>query len=344
VGPADSVLVAFAGHGVQFRGEDEVYFCPAGAKLADKTTLVSLSDIYRELEKCPAGFKGLLSDACRNDPLVAEARSAGRVELGSVTRPRTAVPPGGLVSLFSCSPGEQAFESGELQHGVFFHYVIRGLRADADLDHDGQVTLPELEQYVKKEVYRFVRAEYGKEQTPDLVGKTRGLVPLVEGLTPASPAVARRGPPDEGFWLFENPPRDQVRGKYGFELTDAWVDHLRQATVRFNTGGTGAFVSADGLVVTNHHVASGVLAAISTPQQDRLKDGFYAATAAEEVKCPGLEMAVVVGAEDVTRRVNAAADRAAAVAAVEKESLDLTGLRSEVVTLYQGGEYHLYRY
>jgi Peptidase S46 len=158
---------------------------------------------------------------------------------------------------------------------------------------------------------------------------------------------------DEGMWTFDNLPRDQLRERYGFEPPPGWVEHLRSAAVRFNSGGSGAFVSADGLVMTNHHVGADTLQKISTPKKDYYKDGFLARARAEEVRAPDLELNVLVGIEDVTERVNArvteemddaAANvaRRAAMAEIEKRSLEQTGLRSDVVTLYQGGRYALY--
>ena len=135
---ADSVLVAFAGHGVQFRGSDEVYFCPADARPDDKATLIPLNEVYQALAECEAQFKLLLSDACRNDPVVAVTRRA-TVNLESVTRPQLLKPPGGVAVLFSCSEGELAFENDTLKHGVFFHFVIQGLRGEADFNHDQQI-------------------------------------------------------------------------------------------------------------------------------------------------------------------------------------------------------------
>ena len=160
---------------------------------------------------------------------------------------------------------------------------------------------------------------------------------------------------DEGMWPFNNVPRAEIKRRYGFEVTDAWLRKVQMASVRFNNGGSGSFVSSDGLVLTNHHVASDTLQKISTPQKDYVKDGFYARTRAEEVKAPDLELNVLQGVEGVTDRVNSAvrpgmtpaeanAARRAAIAAIEKESLGATGLRSDVVTLYQGGQYDLYRY
>jgi hypothetical protein len=162
-------------------------------------------------------------------------------------------------------------------------------------------------------------------------------------------------PADEGMWLYSAPPRRRLAEKYQFEPSDAWLEHLRLSSVRFNTGGSAEFVSEDGLLLSNHHVGRGSLQRLSSKEHDYLRDGFYARTLAEEKKCEGVELVVLVSIEDVTARVNAAvpadlpvekatAARRAVLAGIEKESLEKTGLRSDVVTLYQGGQYHLYRY
>src|SRR5262245_21407314 len=175
---SDSVIVAFAGHGVEFRGSGDNFFCPMDAALSDKQTLVSLSNVYKELEQCQAGFRLLLADACRNDPVADHSRRV-TADLTSVSRPQIAQPPGGVAALFACSAGELAFEHEDLKHGVFFHYLIKGLEGEADLDGDRTVSLSELDLYIKKRVPDFVRGKYGKEQNPNLVGNTRGLVPVV---------------------------------------------------------------------------------------------------------------------------------------------------------------------
>ena len=160
---------------------------------------------------------------------------------------------------------------------------------------------------------------------------------------------------DEGMWLFNAPPLKQLKEKYQFEPTPQWLEHLQKASVRFNSGGSGSFVSAKGLVITNHHVGADTLQKISDPQHNYLKEGFYARTQADEIKSNDLELNVLMSIEDVTARVNgavkarmtndqASSARNSVIAAIEKESKDKTGLRSDVVTLYQGGAYHLYRY
>src|SRR5207302_5955241 len=159
---------------------------------------------------------------------------------------------------------------------------------------------------------------------------------------------AASGFADEGMWLFNAPPLRQLKEKYKFEPTQQWLEHLQKASVRFNSGGSGSFVSATGLCITNHHVGADALQKASSERHNYLKDGFYAKTNAEEIKCADLELNVLISTEDVTARVNAAvksgmtpdqasAARGSAIALIEKESKEKTGLRSDVVTLYQGG-------
>lgn len=160
---------------------------------------------------------------------------------------------------------------------------------------------------------------------------------------------------DEGMWLFDNPPKKQIKEKYGFELEDEWLKHVQLSSVRFGRGGSASFVSADGLILTNHHVGARQLAALSTPENDLLETGFYAEKLEDELKCTALEINILISTEDVTEKVNAAiksgmsveeSDKArrAVITGIEQESKEKTGLKSEVMTLYQGGAYHLYRY
>jgi len=160
---------------------------------------------------------------------------------------------------------------------------------------------------------------------------------------------------DEGMYLFNDLPTQLLNERYGFEPTDQWADHLRLASVRFNSGGSGSFVSSNGLVLTNHHVASDTLQKLSTPERNLVDEGFLARSHEDELKAPDLELNQLVSIEDVTSRVTEAVDpqgsaeeavqqRNAVIATIEQESLDETGLRSDVVTLYGGAKYHLYRY
>jgi hypothetical protein len=160
---------------------------------------------------------------------------------------------------------------------------------------------------------------------------------------------------DEGMWLYNAPPTDKIKSKYGFELTQPWLDHVRLSSVRFNNGGSGSFVSADGLTFTNHHVGAGCVQQLSTEGHDYIKTGFYAKTQAEEAKCPNLELNQLVGIEDVTDKINSgvkpemsAADagqaQRAAMSQVEKDCSTASGLRCDVVIFYSGQVYNLYKY
>src|SRR5215475_9579657 len=168
-------------------------------------------------------------------------------------------------------------------------------------------------------------------------------------------ALCRISAADEGMWLYNAFPKDKVKAKYGFAPTQQWLDHVQLSSVRFNNGGSGSFVSADGLTFTNHHVGAVCVQQLSTHGHDYIKEGFYAKTQAEEGKCPDLELNVLVGIEDVTAKVNAGvkpdmstadAGRAqrAAMSQIEKDCSTTTGLRCDVATFYSGEVYNLYKY
>jgi hypothetical protein len=158
---------------------------------------------------------------------------------------------------------------------------------------------------------------------------------------------------DEGMWLFNEFPKDKVKATYGFEPTQEWLDHVRLSSARAPNG-SSSFVSPDGLIFTNHHIAQGCIHDLSTNGKDYMKDGFYAPARAEEPKCPGMEFVVLQSIEDVTAKVDAAvkpgmsdADagkaQREAMSGLEKECS--TGdIRCDVVTLYSGALYHLYKY
>ena len=167
---------------------------------------------------------------------------------------------------------------------------------------------------------------------------------------------------DEGMWPFNNIPRAEIKKKYGFDVTDEWLKKVQTASVRFNNGGSGSFVSPNGLVLTNYHIVEDFVGELSTAQKDYAKEGFVARTQSEEMKIPNVELNELVSIEDVTTRIedvttrvspfvtpamsdaDALAARRKEIAAIEAESTKATGLRSDVVTLYQGGQYNLYRY
>jgi hypothetical protein len=160
---------------------------------------------------------------------------------------------------------------------------------------------------------------------------------------------------DEGLWLFNQAPVQTIEKAYGFKVTPAFLDHLRLSAVRFNSGGTGSFVSPNGLLFTNHHVASDCIQKVSTAQHDYMKDGFLAARPEDERPCPDLEVNQLLKITNVTERVNEGIDPAAPaaeanrlkkakMAAIEKECNTATGNRCDVVTLFSGAQYHLYEY
>ncbi len=165
-----------------------------------------------------------------------------------------------------------------------------------------------------------------------------------------SPAAA-----DEGMWLFNEFPSEAFAAEYGFTPGESWLEQVQAATVRFNNGGSGSFVSPDGLVMTNHHVGFDCIQKVSSAENDYISEGFTAASRDDELPCPDLELNVLDSIERVTGRVQGAVEdgmdaaaageaRRGAIAAIEAECSEETGLRCDVVRLYAGGEYDLYRY
>ena len=160
---------------------------------------------------------------------------------------------------------------------------------------------------------------------------------------------------DEGMWLFNDLPVKHLQEKHGFTPTPEWSEHIMKSSVRFNVGGSASFISSNGLVLTNHHVGSDTLFKLSNDENDYYNDGFLAKSIDEELKAPDLELNQLINIVDVTAKVNAAvtdglsaADaakaRRAAIADIEKVATDESKLRSNVITLYGGGRYHLYQY
>lgn len=160
---------------------------------------------------------------------------------------------------------------------------------------------------------------------------------------------------DEGMWTFDNPPLKQWKERYNFEPSPEWLDKVRLASPRVS-GASGGFVSPNGLLATNHHVASGYISRLSTKERDLMKTGFYAKTPGEELKIPDGQVSVLQSFDNVTERIHAAAKtaatdaeaaakRTAEIATIEKDCTDNSGgLRCDVISFYSGGEYWLYRF
>jgi hypothetical protein len=165
----DLVLVAFSGHGVQFKGERAHYFCPMDARLGDKQTLVSLSEVYDQLKACPAGRKLMFVDACRDDPEAPGSKFVARIEREA--RPQEENVPASVAAVFSCSRGQYSYESEELKRGVFFHFLIEGLKGKAARNRE--VGLLDLVHYVQGEVPDYVKEHVGARarQLPQLVSE-----------------------------------------------------------------------------------------------------------------------------------------------------------------------------
>ncbi|MBR5627367.1 MAG: S46 family peptidase, partial [Thermoguttaceae bacterium] len=160
---------------------------------------------------------------------------------------------------------------------------------------------------------------------------------------------------EEGMWLFSSPPAQEVKTKYGFELTPKFLEHLQKSSIRFSNGGSASFVSSNGLIMTNHHIAESSLNKLSTPEKNLLENGFYAATLEEELKCPELELRVLLKIADATQQINSAVKpemtsteaeeaRRAAMNKIEQEMSKSTGNKCEIVSFYHGAFYHLYQY
>ncbi len=172
----------------------------------------------------------------------------------------------------------------------------------------------------------------------------------IAALLSAAPAFA-----DEGMWTYNNFPAAKVKAKYGFEPTKDWLDHLRLASVRIAGGCSASVVSADGLVMTNHHCARECIENLSgLTKKDFNKDGFFAKTEKDEARCPGMELNQLAEITDVTRKVQDATKdvpvekfsdvQKATIAGIEKDCATSDEFRCEVVTLYRGGRYDLYKY
>ena len=160
---------------------------------------------------------------------------------------------------------------------------------------------------------------------------------------------------DKGMWLLDNFPSDRVEKLYGFRPDQKWLDRVRLSAARLAHGCSAGFVSPRGLVQTNHHCVEECLEQLSTSEKDLFTTGFYAKEEKDEPKCPDFELNQLVGIGDVTARVREAIDgkegeafteaKRAVKAAIAKEcSGGNDALRCDVVELYEGGIYNLYKY
>ena len=171
------------------------------------------------------------------------------------------------------------------------------------------------------------------------------------GLLACAAGAARA---DEGMWTFDNFPSAQVKAKYGFAPDKRWLERVRLASVRLAGGCSGSIVSENGLVMTNHHCARSCISQNSTKEKDLMVSGFFAGSLNEELKCPEIEVNQLLAITDITDRINAAtkglADKAyndalkAEMSRAEKECSTDDKTRCDVVTLYHGGRYHLYKF
>jgi len=169
-------------------------------------------------------------------------------------------------------------------------------------------------------------------------------------LTLAAPSLRA----EEGMWTFDNPPTKQIQEKYGWAPDQAWLDHVRLSSLRF-PGGSGSFVSRDGLVLTNHHVGRGWIQRVSSKDADYVQNGFAAATREQEIKVPGLEVMTLMTMDNITERLakalkeglpekEALKAREVEIEKIKGEMQQKSGLTCEHVSLYQGGEHWIYSY
>lgn len=183
------------------------------------------------------------------------------------------------------------------------------------------------------------------------LGATLGLATLSAGLFFGAPTSAFA---EEGMWTLNDLPRERMQKSYQFDPSEEWVLHVQRSAVRLGNGCSGSFVSPQGLVMTNHHCAASCIGEHSTAGQDLLKSGYYATGKEQEKRCSGLELNQLMEVEDVSVYVQGATNglsgeafskaQRAEMSKIEKLCSDASGLRCDVVNLYHGGRYHLYKY
>ena len=173
---------------------------------------------------------------------------------------------------------------------------------------------------------------------------------LASTVLSAGPAYA-----DEGMWTFDNFPAAAVKAKYGVDITPAWLDHVRNNAVRLSTGCSASIVSGNALVLTNNHCVAECAQDLSSPGHDYYTHGYTALNASEERKCAGMQAEILTSISDVTPQMTAAGKgltgdalikaRTAVSSTIEKQNCpDTAHDRCQVVNLYHGGQYKLYKY
>jgi len=160
---------------------------------------------------------------------------------------------------------------------------------------------------------------------------------------------------DEGMWTFDNFPIAKVNAEYGTHIDQAWLDHVRGASARLSTGCSSSVVTATGLLLTNNHCVAGCTQDLSTKANDYYTHGYIAHGRQEERKCAGMQAEILAAISDVTAQMQAAGRgltgealvkaRTAAEATIEKQGCgDDPRFRCQVVDLYHGGQFKLYKY
>lgn len=173
---ADMVVVALGGHGVRFKGDPDIYFCTADSQLADKSTMLSLKELYKDLEDCKAALRFLVVDAFPKDPFSKASKLPRDLDVDGPLH--TPAPPKGVAILYSCSEDERSHDATKLRRGVFFHFLIEGLKGEA-ANADGDVSVLALSDFVNRRVKSFVNVEFSAKQRPNLHAKDLGDTPLV---------------------------------------------------------------------------------------------------------------------------------------------------------------------
>ena len=238
----DLVLIALAGHGLQPDRKNESYFCPADADPADRETMIGTSKFIELMKRSGAGIRLMLIDACRDAP---------ELKLLGINEDNVPKPPDGSAILFSCKPGEVAYELDKYRHTVFFHFVIKGLRGAA-ADQRGNVTWGSLVEYVTREVSEDVpkTIKEGAKQSPNENKNIAGSIVLLK----ASPKLVRNDPITE---IVPPKPRTDPGLPIAKDLVGVWTSS--GPTFHIKADGTFLLVKDDLYLPGRYTLVSGTL-------------------------------------------------------------------------------------